>query len=145
MQFMSIPLFAGFVFGILGTLMAWPIGYVARIFAEEAGVSPVIFAAVPGLFSMLFAVIVYQNAEKRIQTISQSLSRGILIALLTCIALSFLATFVWSSSDFFGSFSWILKAVVLIAGGPLLGAGLLAAALVGWLIKKRRLSWILVE
>ncbi len=145
MMWMTIPLFAGFVFGICGMLAAGTVEFTLREFASEGGVNRLIFVAVPGLFAMMFAMIVYQNAQKRISTIGQSLSRGILVALLTWIAFSLLATWVWGSVGFLRNFSTILMLAGIIGGGPMLVGALGAGALVGLLIKKRRLGWIYQE
>ena len=88
MRWMTVPLFAGFVFGIFGMLAAGSVEYTLREFASEGGVNRLIFVAVPGLFAMMFALVVYQHAEKRISTVAQSLSRGVLVAF-ECAALVF--------------------------------------------------------
>jgi len=145
MQWMTIPLFAGFVFGISGVLAASSVEFTLRQFATEGGVNRVIFVAVPGLFAMMFAMIIYQRADKRIQTIQQSLSRGILVALLTWIAFSMLATWVWSPANALSFFSSALVVSGIIGGGPMLIAALTAGWLVGWLIKRRQLHWIMTD
>jgi hypothetical protein len=145
MQWMTIPLFAGFVFGIFGMLAAGSVEYTLREFAIEGGVNRFIFVAVPGLFAMMFAMIVYQKADKRISRISQSLSRGILVALLTWVAFSALATWVWGPSDVLRFFSSALLLSGIIGGGPMLIAALAAGTLVGWLIKRRQLHWIMTD
>jgi hypothetical protein len=144
-QWITVPLFAAFVFGICGTLAASTVGWALRRFAEEGGVNPLIFVAVPGLFAMMFALVVYQNADKRITRISQSISRGILVALLTWISFSALATWVWGPTDFIPYFSNVLLLSGIIGGGPMLAAALAAGWLVGWLIKQRKLGWIMTD
>ncbi len=143
MRWMTIPLFAGFVFGIFGMLGASSVEFTLREFAAEGGVNRLIFVAVPGLFAMMFAMVIYQDAEKRVTTVGQSLSRGILVALLTWVAFSALATWVWSPSDPFGWFSKAMLISGIIGGGPMLLAALGAGGLVGWLIKRRQLHWIM--
>lgn len=145
MQWMTIPLFAAFVFGICGMLAAGSVEFTLREFAAEAGVNRWIFVAVPGLFAMIFALIVYQEADKRITRVSQSLSRGILVALLTWIAFSALAAWAWGAADFGRFFSSVLLVAGIIGGGPMLIAALTAGALVGWLIKRRQLHWIMTD
>lgn len=142
---MTVPLFAGFVFGIFGMLAAGSVEFTLREFANEGGVNRAIFVAVPGLFSMMFGMIVFQHAEKRITTIAQALSRGLLVALLTWISFSALATWVWSPADAVRFFSRVLLISGIIGGGPMLIAALGAAALVGWLIKRRQLHWIMTD
>jgi len=137
MQWMTVPLFAGFVFGIFGMLAAGSVEFTLREFANEGGVNRLIFVAVPGLFAMMFAMMIYQRAEKRITTVAQSLSRGVLVALLTWISFSMLATWVWSPSNAVRFFSTALLVSGNIGGGPMLIAALCAGGLVGWLIKQR--------
>jgi hypothetical protein len=144
-QWMTIPLFAAFVFGICGMLAAASVEFAMREFATEGGVNRLIFVAVPGLFAMMFALIVYQNADQRIERVGQSLSRGILVAILTWIAFSLLATWVWGAVDFWRYFSNVLLITGVIGGGPMLAAALIAGAVVGWLIKQRRLGWIMTD
>jgi hypothetical protein len=145
MQWMTIPLFAGFVFGIFGMLAAGSVEFAMRQFAEEGGVNRLIFVAVPGLFAMMFALMIYQKADKRIHTIAQSVSRGILVALLTWVSFSILATWVWSPAHPMTFFSSALLVSGIIGGGPMLIAALSAGALVGWLIKRRQLHWIMTD
>jgi hypothetical protein len=143
-QLMSVPLFAGFVFGICAALAAGSVEFTLRRFAEEGGVNRIIFVAVPGLFAMMFAIFIYQQSKSKITQISQSISRGILVALLTWIAFSALATWVWCLPENYGScFGNFLLVSGLVGGGPMLAAALVAGALVGWLIKQQRLSWVM--
>lgn len=152
-QWMTIPLFAAFVFaicGLLGFVLARVIAranidMVLRAFAVEGGMSSSLFGVVPALFAMMFALFLYQNAERKITTVAQSLSRGILIALLTWLSFSALATWAWGPADYWGYFSSVLLVCGLIGGGPMLGGALLAGAIVGWLIKQRRLGWIMQD
>jgi len=145
MRWMTVPLFAAFVFGIFGCIAAGSVEFTLREFAAEGGVNRLIFVAVPGLFAMMFAMIVYQQAEKRITTVAQSLSRGILVALLTWISFSVLATWVWAPSNAFRFFSTAMLISGIIGGGPMLIAALGAGGLVGWLIKRRQLHWIMTD
>jgi hypothetical protein len=145
MRWMTVPLFAGFVFGIFGMIAASSVEYTLREFAQEGGVNRFIFVAVPGLFAMMFALVIYQHAEKRITTVAQSLSRGILVALLTWISFSALATWVWGATNVLRFFSSAMLVSGIIGGGPMLLAALGAGALVGWLIKRRRLHWIMKD
>ncbi len=143
-QLMSVPLFAGFVFGICAALAAGSVEFTLRRFAEEAGLNSLIFVAVPALFAMLFAIVIYQNAKARISRIAQSVSRGLLVALLTWASFSALATWTWclpaNYSSCYGNF---LLVSGLVGGGPMLIAALVAGALVGWLIQQQRLGWIM--
>lgn len=143
-QLMSVPLFAGFVFGICGALAAGSVEFTLRSFAEEAGLNRIIFVAVPALFAMLFAIVVFQDARAKITRVAQSVSRGILVALLTWAAFSALATFVWCRPENYGScYGNFLLISGIVGGGPMLIAAFVAGALVGWLIKQQRLGWIM--
>jgi|LNFM01.1.fsa_nt_gb hypothetical protein len=143
-QLMSVPLFAGFMFGICGALAAGSVEFTLRRFAEEVGLNRAIFVAVPALFSMMFAIFVYQRARAKITRVSQSISRGLLVALLTWAAFSALATWTWCLPENYGScYGNFLLVSGIVGGGPMLIAALVAGALVGWLIKQQRLGWIM--
>lgn len=143
-QLMSVPLFAGFVFGIFGALAAGSVEFTLRRFAEEAGVNRLIFVAVPALFAMLFAIVIFQNAKAKIVRIGQAVTRGILVALLTWAAFSALATWTWCLPQNYGTcYGNFLLITGVVGGGPMLAAALVAGALVGWLIKQQKLSWVM--
>jgi uncharacterized BrkB/YihY/UPF0761 family membrane protein len=143
-QLMSVPLFAGFVFGICGALAAGSVEFTLRRFAEEAGLNRFIFVAVPALFAMMFAIMIYQNAKAKIKQIGQSITRGILVALLTWAAFSALATWTWCLPENYGScYGNFLLITGVVGGGPMLVAALVAGWLVGWLIKQQQLSWVM--
>lgn len=143
-QLMSVPLFAGFVFGICGALAAGSVEFTLRRFADEAGLSRSIFVAVPALFAMMFAIVVYQRARLRIVNVAQSVSRAILVALLTWASFSALATWTWCLPENYGScYGNFLLVSGIIGGGPMLIAALVSGALVGWLIKQQRLGWLM--
>ena len=143
-QLMSVPLFAGFMFGICAALAAGSVEFTLRRFAEEVGLNRAIFVAVPALFSMMFAIFVYQRARAKITRVSQSISRGLLVALLTWAAFSALATWTWCLPENYGScYGNFLLVSGIVGGGPMLIAALVAGALVGWLIKQQRLGWIM--
>jgi hypothetical protein len=143
-QLMSVPLFAGFMFGICGALAAGSVEFTLRRFAEEVGLNRAIFVAVPALFSMMFAIFVYQRARAKITQVSQSISRGLLVALLTWAAFSALATWTWCLPENYGTcYGNFLLVSGLVGGGPMLIAALVAGAVVGWLIKQQRLGWIM--
>jgi len=143
-QLMSVPLFAGFVFGICGALAAGSVEFTLRRFAEEGGINRFIFVAVPALFSMMFAIFIYQNAKTKITRVSQSMSRALLVALLTWAAFSALATWTWCLPENYNAcYGNFLLITGLVGGGPMLIAALVAGALVGWLIKQQQLSWVM--
>jgi hypothetical protein len=143
-QLMSVPLFAGFVFGICAALAAGSVEFTLRRFAEEAGLNRFIFVAVPALFAMMFAIMIYQNAKAKIKQIGQSVTRGILVALLTWAAFSALATWTWCLPENYGTcYGNFLLITGVVGGGPMLVAALVAGWLVGWLIKQQQLSWVM--
>jgi len=131
----SPAMIASLVFGACGLLAAAAVEFVLRSFAEEAGVNRWIFVAVPGLFAMLFALMLYQDAGRRIRKLGESISRGILIALLTWMSFSLLATWVWCSPhQITQCFSHTLLASAVVGGGPMLAAALIAGLLTGVMI-----------
>lgn len=144
MKHVSPPLIAALLFAICGSAAAASLQFTLREFAIESGVNAWVFVAVPGLFAALFALIVYQGADKRVERIGQSLSRGLLVALLTWFGFSALATAVWFPiEDFFEWLSTVLLLTGFVGGGPMLLAALVAGAIVGWLIVRRGRAWVL--
>jgi len=131
----SPALIAGLVFGACGLLAAAAVEFLLRSFADQAGVNRWVFIAVPGLFAMLYALVLFQDARRRIRQLGQSISRGILIALLTWLSFSTMATMVWCSARDMGScFSHLLFATAIVGGGPMLAVALLGGLLAGVLI-----------
>lgn len=144
MRHLSLPLIAALLFGICGGVAAASLRFTLREFAIESGVNGWVFVAVPGLFAGLFALIVYQGAEQRVQRVGPSMTRGLLVALLTWFGFSALATAVWFPiEDFFNWLSTVLLLTGFVGGGPMLLAALVAGALVGWVIVRRGRAWVL--
>lgn len=144
MKNLSPPLVAALLFALCGGLAAASMQFTLTEFAVESGVNRWVFVAVPGLFAALFALLVYQRAEKHVKTIGQSLSRGLLVALLSWFAFSALATAVWFPiGDFFAWLSTVLLISGVVGGGPMLLAALVAGALTGWIVRRRSAAWIL--
>lgn len=126
---------AGVIFGACGLFAAGTIEFLLRSFAEDAGVNRWIFAAVPGLFAMLYAILIYQNARLRVRRITESISRGILIALLSWISVSALITWAWcGEGQVMRCFSETLLVSGIVGGGPMLVAAILAGWISGLLI-----------
>jgi hypothetical protein len=141
---LSPPLIAALLFAICGSLAAASMQFTLTEFAQESGVNRWVFVAVPGLFAALFALIVYQGAERRVKTVGHSLSRGLLVALLTWFAFSALATAVWFPiEDFSRWLSTLLLISGVMGGGPMLLAALIAGAVVGLLIRHRGDAWVM--
>jgi hypothetical protein len=143
-KLVSLPLLAALVFAVCGGLAATSMQIVLREIAIEGGVNRWVFISVPGLFAALFAMIVYQGAEQRMKTVGQSISRGILVALLTWAGFSALATAVWFPlEDFLRWFSTTMLVCGVVGGGPMLLAALVAGAIVGTVAKQRGKSWLM--
>ena len=139
---LSIPVLAALVFGAFGTLAAASTYPLMSRFAKEAGVSEWVFIAVPALLAMLFAMIVYHRAALRVRTIGQSLSRGLLVAILTWAGFAALATWVWCIPANYGEcFRGALMISGALGGGQLLLASLAAAAVLGYAIRARAATW----
>jgi hypothetical protein len=129
---------AALVFFIFSLVAAGAVEFLMRAFAEEAGLNRWMFASVPALFSMLFALIVYQNAERKIKSLGESISRGILVMLLTWVSFAALASWTWCKPSDFGScMSHTLIISGVIGGGPMLIGALGAGILTGVLIIRR--------
>jgi len=131
----SPAMIAGIIFGACGLLAAAAVEFLLRSFADQLGINRWIFVAVPGLFAMLYALLLFQDARRKIRRMGESVSRGVLIALLTWISFAMLATVVWCSGPELGQcFSHTLLAAGIVGGGPMLAAALLGGLLCGVLI-----------
>ena len=139
---MPLTIFAMLVFGICSLLGAGLVEAVMRNFAVEVGVPTWVFITVPGLLSMLFALLLYRRAASNITGIKQSLSRALAVAMLTWLALGIYISFLWCPG--YRALSCARDvAIVLtaIGGGPLLLAALIAGTIVG-IVLKRPVDWL---
>lgn len=142
---MPIAIFAMLLFAICTWLGAGTLETVMRDFAGQVGVKTWVFIAVPGLLAMLFSLVLYQNAAARIRTVAESMTRALLVGIVTWIASTAMISFMWCpgyrllrcSSD-------VLLVTGVIGGGPLLAAVLVAGFIVGLLLK-RRVDWLTYE
>ena len=135
---LSIPVLAALLFGAFGALAAASLHAVMLRFAGEAGIDPWVFIAVPALLAMLFALIVYGRAAKSVHSISQSLSRGLLVAILIWVSFSALVTWAWCVPSLYAScLSQTLLISGALGGGQMLLAALAAAAITGYVIRAR--------
>jgi hypothetical protein len=131
----SPAMIASLVFGACGLLAAAALEYLLRALADDAGVNRWIFVAVPALMAMFYALLLYQSAASKITKLGESISRGILIALLTWMSFSALASWAWCSPRDFGQcLSRTLLATAVVGGGPMLAAALVAGLVTGVLI-----------
>jgi len=106
-------------------------------FAAESGVSVYAIAMIAPLFAMGYALFVYIAARRGVQKVGQSVSRGLLIVLLTWISLAGWATRLWCLPVDYGTcFSTLLIVSGFLVGGPLLLAGLIAGYWMGSAILK---------
>jgi hypothetical protein len=129
---------ASLVFFVVSLVAAGTVEFVLRAFAEEAGLNRWVFIAMPALFSMLFALLVYQNAERKIKRVGESVSRGILVMLLTWVSFAALASWTWCRpSDFGNCMGHTLMISGMVGGGPMLIGALGAGILTGILIIRR--------
>jgi len=137
-QRLSIPTLAALLFGVFGTLAAASTYPLMSRFAREADVSEWVFIAVPALLAALFALFAYRGGEKRLLTVSQSLSRGLLVAILTWTGFSAMATWTWCLPKNYGEcFRDAMMISGALGGGQLLLALLAAAAIVGYAARLR--------
>ena len=139
---MPIAVFAMLVFGICSVLAAGAVDAVMRNFAGEAGVPPWVFVIVPGLFAMLFALIGYRNAHANVAGVKQSLSRALLVALFTWLAVVAYVSSLWCPA--YRALSCardVALVTAAVGGGPFMLAILISGAIVGWVLK-RRVDWL---
>lgn len=139
---LSIPTLAALLFGVFGALAAASTYPLMSRFAREAGASEWMFVAVPALLAALFALLVYRRAENRVRSVGQSLSRGLLVAILTWAGFSAMATWTWCLPVNYGQcFRDALMLSGALGGGQLLLATLAAAAVTGYAIRGRAATW----
>jgi hypothetical protein len=142
---MPVSVFAMLLFAICTWLGAGMIETVMRDFAAQVHMQTWVFVAVPGLLAMLFSLMLYQNAARQIRTIPESMTRALLVGILTWLAITAMISFMWCpdyrrlrcSSD-------VLLLTGVVGGGPLL-AGVLVAGFVVGLLLKRRVGWLTYE
>jgi hypothetical protein len=109
--------------------------FLLRAFAEEAGMNPWVFAMVPVALAMLYSLIVYQSAQRKIHKPSWFVSRGILMMLLTWVSFAAVTSWTWCQHRDFGScLGTMLLASAAVGGGPILWGALTACILAGVLI-----------
>ncbi len=132
----SIPSLAALLFGAFVALAGSTLDTVLSRLADEAGVDEWALVAVPSLLAMLCALLVYRRAADRVKNVGQSLSRGLLVALLTWVSFSALVSWGWCIPSLFAS--CMTKTLMIsgaLGGGQLLLASLVAAAIMGYVIR----------
>jgi hypothetical protein len=135
---LSIPTMASLLHGVFAALATATMHGVLARFADEAGVEVLLLIAAPALLAMLIALVVYRRAGDRIRNISQSLSRGLLVAVLTWIGFAALSTWAWCVPSLYGEcFRHTLLMSGALVGGQLLLGCLAAAAITGYAIRTR--------
>ncbi|HSQ11093.1 MAG TPA: hypothetical protein VLN25_10865 [Burkholderiaceae bacterium] len=139
---MPLQVFIVLVYGICSWLAIAIIEPVMRSFANEAGMESWLFIAIPGLLAMLFAVLSYIRAATRVTNMEQSMSRALLVALLTWIAITTLIAWLWCPAhSALRCFSNALITTGIVGGGPLLVGAMVAGGIVA-LVLRQRPSWI---
>lgn len=139
---MPIAVFAMLVFAIFTWLGAGTVETVMNDFAQEVGMSTWIFIAIPGLLSMLFSFLLYQNAAAKITTLRESMTRALLVGIATWIGVSAMISYMWCpGSRTLSCTSDVLLVSGIVGGGPLLVAVLVAGFVVGTLLL-RRVTWL---
>jgi hypothetical protein len=132
---MSAATLASLVFFAFSLAAALAVEFLLTSFAKSVGLDRLVFVMTPALLAMLYALIVYQNAERKIRRVGESVSRGILVMLMTWVSLAALITWAWYKPGEFGSsLGTTLLASGVAGGGPMLldalGAGILTGVLI---------------
>lgn len=139
---MPLQLFVVLVFGSTCWLAIAVIEPVMRRFATEAGMASWLFIAVPGLLAMLFALLSYLRATERVTSMDKSMSRALLVALATWIAVALLIAWLWCpTSGALRCASYALVITGIVGGGPLL-IGTMAAGVIVGLVLRYRPAWV---
>ncbi len=139
---MPLQLFIVLVFGIAVWLALAIIEPLMRNFAVEAGMATWLFIAIPGLLAMLYAVLAYLRAHREAASMEKSLSRALLVALLTWISVAGIIAWLWCPAhSVLSCTSNVLLMSGIVGGGPLLIGAMIAGAIVGFVLRKQP-SWI---
>ena len=135
---MSPATIASLVFFAFSLIAAATVQFLLKTFADEAGVNRWVFAMVPALLAMLYSLILYQNAERKIRRLGESVSRGILVMLLTWASFAAMTSWTWCQPRDFGRcLGTTLEISGIVGGGPMLLCALGAGVLTGVLIIRR--------
>lgn len=138
MRELSIPTMAALLNGAFAALAAATMHGVLSKFADEAGIDLLVLVATPAVLAMVIALLVYRRAGDRIRNISQSLSRGLLVAVLTWLGFAALSTWAWCVPSMYGEcFRLTLMVSAALVGGQLLAGCLAAATIIGYAIRSR--------
>ena len=133
------------VFAIFTWLGAGTVEAVMNDFANEVGMPTWIFIAIPGLLSMLFSFLLYQNAARKITALRESMTRALLVGIATWIGVAVMISYMWCpGSRTLSCTSDVLLVTGIVGGGPLLVAVLVAGFVVGTLVL-RRVTWLTYE
>ena len=139
---MPIAIFAMVLFATCTWLGASTVEAVMSDFAAEVGIQTWVFIAIPGLLTMLFSFLLYQNAAKRITSLRESITRAILVAIGTWIGVAAMISYVWCpGARRLACTSDVLIVTGIVGGGPLLAAALVAGFVIGTLVL-RRVTWL---
>jgi hypothetical protein len=135
---MSAATIASLVFFAFSLAAALTVEFLLASFAKSGGVNRLVFVMVPALIAMLYSLIVYQNAERKIRRVGESVSRGILVMLMTWVSFSALITSAWyKPGEFASSLGTTLLASGIVGGGPMLLDALGAGILTGFFILRK--------
>jgi hypothetical protein len=135
---MSAATIASLVFFAFSLIAAATVEFLLKTFAEQAGVNRWVFAMVPSLLAMLYSLIVYQSAERKIRRLGESVSRGILVMLMTWVTFAAMTSWTWCQPRQFGScLGTTLLISGVVGGGPMLLGALGAGVITGVLIIRR--------
>ena len=142
---MPIGVFAMLLFAIFTWLGAGTVEAVMNDFAREVGMPTWVFIAIPGLLSMLFSFLLYQNAATKITAMRESMTRALLVGIATWIGVAAMISYMWCpASRKLSCTSDVLLVSGIVGGGPLLVAVLVAGFVVGTLVL-RRVTWLAYE
>jgi hypothetical protein len=130
------------VFAISTWLAAGVVEPVMRDFAGEAEVATWAFVAVPGMFAMLFGLLLYQRAARRIVAVGQSVSLAISVAIFTWLGLAAMISWLWCPGyRALRCTGNVLMVTGIVGGGPLLIASLISGFVIG-VVLVRRVPWL---
>lgn len=111
---------------------------VIAFFALESGVGMPTMVGIVPFMAGIYACVVYLGALRRVTRMGQSMSRALLVVLLTWTSFSAWAMKLWCLPQDYGvCYSRMLTVSCLLGGGPVLLAGLIAGYIMGRSIAQR--------
>lgn len=135
----STPVVAAIVFGVLALIASVSLLPLLSRFAAAATMSLLVVVAVPTLFAMLFALLLFLGGARG--GWPMAVGRGLAVALATWPTFSAVAALNWcGAGSFLGCYGGVLLVTGFVGGGPILLSALIGGAIMAWLLRRDPLA-----